>query len=349
MRGRKETENHYREVMKNLLEDKPIVFKDYYVWLTKMEGLEESTATKYIRDVLLLFEFMDKELEYDMSLSIPELFNKLAIKKSNIQRFMVSGDVGASYANGRKASISKFYDFLMDDSGEIPFNPCKNIQQIKNKNKKVKIPLEKSEIQTLLYYASNPSEMNSLSATEKKKYMDYVSMWTLFIELAYTTGSRCGAITEICIEDIDFDRKIIHTIQKGNKAFDICYSDTVAEALKTWLKDRKRILSSNGKESPYLFFWPLNFKKLDNRKCNLVLKDFGFRLKRDVTMHDFRHTCGTDLYEHCRDINQVAQVLGHSNIQTTQIYAHVSDRIKRESVTIMDEMLSEKLNIKKRV
>lgn len=147
-------------------------------------------------------------------------------------------------------------------------------------------------------------------------------------ELLFSTGLR---VSELCSLDRDIDlNKDEHSIRgKGGKVRLVFFSEKAKESIKKYLNKRKDMddalfiqLSSNIKEK--------NQKglRIDPRSVARIVKYYAIKagISKKVTPHVIRHCFATDLLSNGADIRSVQTLLGHANINTTQIYTHVTDR-----------------------
>ncbi len=149
----------------------------------------------------------------------------------------------------------------------------------------------------------------------------------LIIELLYATGLRVGELVNIKLKNIDFSSQSIKVVGKGDKERYVFYNNTTNKILHKYLKDRNNIQSKNNE---YLL---LNDKgnKISEAKVRQIIKNILIKtgIKSKITPHTFRHTFATDLLNEGADLVNVKELLGHSSLNTTSIYTHITnDRIK---------------------
>ncbi|HEY8419327.1 MAG TPA: tyrosine-type recombinase/integrase, partial [Clostridia bacterium] len=146
-------------------------------------------------------------------------------------------------------------------------------------------------------------------------------------------GIRISELVGLNIEDIDFDSNAFTVIRKGGNSTILYFSDEVAAALKKYLEQRLN-LEDVPKEERALFLSIQN-KRISVRAVqNLVTKYARIvsPLKK-ITPHKLRSTFGTELYRATGDIYIVADVLGHSDVNTTKKhYAAIDTDIRKNAV-----------------
>lgn len=197
-----------------------------------------------------------------------------------------------------KAALKFFYTDILG----------KNISQIKTpkRSKKLPVVLSQTEIKNLI------------DMTENFKHR-------LIIELLYSTGLRLSECINLKYSDLDLNENIGWVrMGKGSKDRIFIISDT----FKKDLLDYKEKNSSNGKG--YIFL--VNGKKMTYRGIQHAIKVSAARagIEKPVHVHTLRHSFATHLLENGVDIRKIQKLLGHSNLQTTQIYTQVSsEEIKK--------------------
>lgn len=167
-------------------------------------------------------------------------------------------------------------------------------------------------------------------AFEKEKNQDKKIKYlrdAAILELLFSTGLR---VSELCAlnNDIDLTRDELSVRGKGEKIRVVFLSDTAKKAIKTYLaarKDMEEALFVEGRNSKVLH-------RISPRDVQLHIKSYAARagITSKVTPHVLRHVFATDLLENGADLRSVQALLGHANIQTTQVYTHVTDRHLRD-------------------
>ncbi|MBW2990713.1 tyrosine-type recombinase/integrase [Candidatus Woesearchaeota archaeon] len=170
----------------------------------------------------------------------------------------------------------------------------------------------------------NPPEV--LSKHEIKALLDAcVSKKSrLLIELLYSSGMRVSECLDLRIENIDFNERICNVKQgKGRKDRITMLSEQLALSLKAFLEEKK--------VSEGLIFMNKQGKALSARNVQKIVSSAAKRagISKNVSPHKLRHSFATHLLDSGVSIRVIQELLGHSNLQTTQIYTRVSrDHIK---------------------
>lgn len=149
------------------------------------------------------------------------------------------------------------------------------------------------------------------------------------LELLYATGMRVGELTGIDLGDVDVSRRVVKVTGKGNKQRVVPFGARAAKALAEWTDMGRGQLIAHPAE-PALFVGSRG-GRIDQRQVRRVVERAATDLGTDaVSPHSLRHSAATHLLEGGADLRVVQELLGHSSLQTTQIYTHVStQRLKR--------------------
>lgn len=148
------------------------------------------------------------------------------------------------------------------------------------------------------------------------------------LELLFSTGLR---VSELCSldSDIDFSRDELSVRGKGDKVRVVFLSPDAKTAVGAYLKSRKDM-----EEALFVNYGRGSSKpgRLTPRSVELIVKFYATKagITKKVTPHVVRHSFATDLLENGADLRSVQALLGHANIQTTQIYTHVTDKHLRD-------------------
>jgi tyrosine recombinase XerC len=138
------------------------------------------------------------------------------------------------------------------------------------------------------------------------------------LELFYAAGLRVKELVNLKISDVDFENRILKVKGKGEKERIVPFGSYALKAIKEYLEKRKD-------DSPYLFVSKFK-RKLSNRQIQKIVKKYLSKLKNPpaTNPHVLRHTFATHLLDRGVDLRAVQELLGHSSLQTTQIYTHLT-------------------------
>lgn len=153
---------------------------------------------------------------------------------------------------------------------------------------------------------------------------------TCILEVLYGCGLRVSEVCSLKIYDVHICEKIIKVVGKGNKERIIPIHEHALNIIKCYIETIR--IQWNYKKHPYLFVNklgnPLNRQYVDTmikHRCNALQID-----QRNISAHSFRHTFATHMLDGNADLRVVQELLGHSDLSTTQIYTHVqNERLKK--------------------
>lgn len=142
------------------------------------------------------------------------------------------------------------------------------------------------------------------------------------LELLYATGIRVSELAGANVEDLDLPKRLIRVTGKGNKQRLVPFGKKAHEALRSWLDESRPQLAAPGQQA---LFVGVRGGRIDPRQVRRVVERAGRQV--DVSglgPHALRHSSATHVLDGGADLRIVQELLGHSSLQTTQIYTHVS-------------------------
>lgn len=255
-----------------------------FIATKKLEGKSDRTLRRYQPELEKLVYFLDKKL-YEVSPYDLRLYLSLYKEQRKISN--------RTLENMRK-TISTFFGWLHDE-GLISQNPARAVKQIKYDKivRKPFTPVERERLKNACYL------LRDLALTE----------------FLYASGLRVSEVVSLDRSSIDFVTHEATVIGKGGKERRFYLSEVCAEYLRQYLNSRiddNTALFVSAK-SPY--------KRLTKEGVEFIVKSLGQKAGVDnVHPHRFRRTLATDLVRKGVPIQDVAQILGHSDLRTTQVY-----------------------------
>ena len=184
--------------------------------------------------------------------------------------------------------------------------------------------------------------LDSVESGEKltKKQQDFHKKTEVrdlaMISLLLGTGIRVSECVGLNLSDVDFKNAGIHIHRKGGKEVIVYFSDEVAEALQAYYEERQKLIPVTGHEDA--LFLSLQKKRMNVRSVENLVKKYARTVTtlKNITPHKLRSTYGTNLYKETGDIYLVADVLGHSDVNTTKKhYAALEDDRRRSARNIV--------------
>lgn len=222
--------------------------------------------------------------------------------------------------------LRTFFDYLFRIEKNIFKEPFKQIKRERNSSLKLPKYLSLEEARNLTNVYKNSLKFNEIRDT-------------LILQLGLNCGLRVSEIANLKISDINFKTNVATILGKGNKERITYFNSAVRNALDEYMKLRNNVKNISLKDNQYLFINRYNKKvsiKNIQRSIKKAYKKSGLDYKF-YTAHTLRHTCATLLYKAGVRIRDIQEVLGHVQIDTTEIYTHLYDK------EVMDEMLSHPL------
>ncbi|MEC8537279.1 MAG: site-specific tyrosine recombinase XerD [Bacteroidota bacterium] len=280
--------------------------KNYYIYLSIERSLSKNTVDAYIRDIKNLAKFSKKKplkIKRDDIINYINFLN-ISKKSSRTQARIIS-------------SIKTFYNYLIFDE-KISQNPSSEIYSPKLE-KKLPIVLSTEEIDRIISCFDLSKENGERNRT--------------IIECLYSCGLRVTELVNLKISEINFIDGYIKIIGKGNKQRITPINKKLSTYLKNYIDSIRSKLKIDKSNSDYLFL---------NRRGKKISRVLVFNIvktacqkvgiKKNISPHTFRHSFATHLVEGGADLRAVQEMLGHSNITTTEIYTHLDTNYLKEEM-----------------
>ena len=257
----------------------------------RLEGIAESTLTRYYDANLKLLQFLRKDLS---EITTYDIRFYLSYRRECSER-----QVSNRTLDGMRRCYSSFFSWL-DAEEIIPHNPCAGIKQIKYK-KDVKKPFSAVDIEKMRNACS--SNIRDLA----------------LIDFLYCTGCRVSEVARLNISDINFEALECVVIGKGNKERYVYLSEVAAMHLREYLDSRQ--------DDYEALFAGKGTERLQKNGIEAIVKNIGKKAGVDnAHPHRFRRTLATNLLDRGMNIQDVAEILGHADLKTTQIYCYISKK-----------------------
>ena len=285
-----------------------------------------------INDAITKFlEYLEKELnysemtiiDYKSDLTIYKEYlelnklNYLNINKNDIMCFLKYLD-NLKYSNSSisryLSALRSFYNYLVD----IKILENNIFRRIKNPKLEKKLPnyLTIVEVEELL---------DSIKEENKEDIRD-----RCLVELLYSSGLRVSEAANVKIKDIDINEGTIRIIGKGNKERIAYFGNSFKNILQKYLDIRDEFIKNENND--YLFLNKLGHK-MSRESIEYIINKISKKsqLKHKISPHTLRHSFATHLLDNNADIRSVQELLGHENLNTTEIYTHVSNERLKEA------------------
>ncbi len=311
---------------------------------TFFRGIEQETSSRtriaYAYDLKVFFEFLIKEnpvyrektvqditlrdLDQIKALDLEEYMEYLKYYSSGEQAEHINKERGIS----RKISTLKtFYNYFYKKE-MLQNNPAALVSLPKLHSKAI-IRLDIDEVARLLDQVENGDGLTERQkAFHKKTRVRDLALMTLLLG----TGIRVSECVGLDIPDVDFRNDGIRIHRKGGKEVVVYFGEEVREALLDYMEERSRIIPVSGHEQA--LFLSLQSKRISVKSVENLVKKYAKLVTplKKITPHKLRSTYGTSLYQETGDIYLVADVLGHSDVNTTRKhYAALDDQRRRSA------------------
>lgn len=279
-----------------------IQIKEYFLKsILDQKNYSKKTFENYNRDLNKFFKFLNDYKIKDIKKITKETVRLYFLKQKNNN--ISNRTLGRYYS-----SLNSFFIYSIEHE-YIDVNPLKFIDYPKY-TKKIPEYIYDSQLEKLL----NEKTSENVEIELRNK---------LIIHLLLDTGVRVSELVNIKVHDIDVEERIIKVFGKGSKERFVFFTSKTKELLINYLIKRKeKAITDN---------LLINYKgeKLTERSVQKIIKLVGEKIGLDIHPHLLRHTFATDLLNKGADIRMIQELLGHENLDTTQIYTHVSNsRVK---------------------
>lgn len=307
---------HLQSTSYNYLEN---AFKE---WLDIL-GFVQATVynlPNLAREFLHYLEQKDiKQINQITHHDIKEYYNYLINRASERQ----GGALSSSTINYHFWTLEKFFEFL-HHKGTTGL-PEINLKRLKKETLEREI-LTIEEVKELYKIVEN-QEAN----TQKQEALNHQDK--ILLTIYYGCGLRRTEGINISIDDINFDTRVLHVKKgKNSKQRLIPFNKTTAKTLQDWVYEYRTILVKDKAEHKLFinrYGKPLTGGTLNYRLQNIINQSDNIKLKeKTITLHSLRHSIATHLLANGMDIQKVQRFLGHSSLETTQIYTHLLEEQK---------------------
>lgn len=324
--GRLEREVKELKKVRSKLNNFPKVIKDYYYYL---EGADRSYTTikTYINYVTNFMDYCTKGQydEYFYEKITPSIINEYM---SSIRyKTNDNGDV-IKIGNGIRATrwsgLNTFFIYLKTNK-LIDSNPMEQTfrPQSQKQDKNV-VFLTEEEVKECIDGIKN-------QCAEK-----FINRDICIISLGVSIGLRVSAITQINIEDIDFQTNTIKVVEKGNKYRIMHFGENLKQKLIAWQNDRNKYFNDVKTDA---FFVSRKKNRISVSAVEDLVAKYTKAINKEVSPHKLRATCATNLYKKTEDIYMVKEQLGHASISTSQIYTKFDNESKIKAANILDNLI----------
>ena len=275
---------------------------DYINYLSLERQLSSNTIDGYKRDLEDFYKFTNK--------------NYKSVDKNDIINYIsyLNKKVGAKTINRHIVSIKNYFKYL-ERNNNISVNPCTDITGLKTPKKMPRV-LSVEDIDKLL----------DIDLKDAYSYRNKA-----MLELMYSSGLRVSELLNLTISNIDLEMNLVRIFGKGSKERIVPISDIATKYLYEYINIyRNTLVKSNITD---LVFLNSRGNRLSRQGFFKILKEIALEkgIKKEISPHVLRHSFATHLLNNGADLRSIQTMLGHENIETTQIYTHVSNNYVKKN------------------
>ena len=325
--------------------DCPQVLRDYLFYLETIKGRSPRTVNGYYVDLRTFFRFLKvhrglvkNDADFTeisiQDLSIEDLRTVHLSEAYEFLHYVSSARSNAAVTRSRKvSSLRGFFKYLTNNRNLLAEDPLKNLE----------VPSAKKALPKYLTLEQTFELLNSVEPGDFQT-RDYCIL-TFFLNC----GMRLSELVGINLSDIRDNT--LRLLGKGNKERVVYLNDACLNALSAYLPDRRQVAGSRDQNALFL---TRNGTRIGARWVEKIvercLQKAGLAHK-GLSPHKLRHTAATIMYQHGNvDIRVLKEILGHTNVGTTEIYTHVSNKQMEQAAgsTPLSHMKAPQKNDKKR-
>lgn len=277
-------------------------------YLTVELGLSANTRQAYERDLRLFCKMLGfKNSDALVNVSREQITGYMTQLKER-------GLAAATIAR-KLAAIKAFYRFMTAE-GYMDANPAEVVEA---GTKGIKLPrvLSEDEVVRLL---------NQPDITSAEGFRDRT-----MLEVLYATGMRVSELINLTLERVDLNMKYIIAFGKGSKERIVPLGSVAAEFLQQYL-EKVRPKLTHADRNTNIVFLAFGGHELTRQRFWQIIRAYGRKanINKTLTPHILRHSFATHLLDNGADLRSVQELLGHSDISTTQIYTHLTNKRLRD-------------------
>lgn len=323
----------------------PLVITQFLSYKEVIQNRSKLTVEEYHRDLNMFFEYLLKSRGYEdgnLSAVDGELIN--SVTTEDIYSFLLylsrQRKVTAKTMARKLSAIKAFFKYHSAKSKLVQNNPAKDIDS----------PSIKQSLPKFLSLEESIDLLEAVDKTDPFYARDYCIL-TLFLNC----GMRLSELVGINLSDIDSDFRRLTVTGKGNKTRVVYLNSACRTAIQSYLPARNESASKcavplNNDAKNALFLSKRNLR-ISNKTVQWLVQKYLGKAKlsgRGYSVHKLRHTAATLMYNQGGvDVRTLKEILGHEQLNTTQIYTHVSSKnlekaMESNPLADMDKTLSHK-------
>lgn len=278
----------------------------YETYLVKVKQASGNTVSSYMRDIRQFSDWLNQNEEVDI----------LSVTQVNISGYLAHlqllGKSGAT-ASRSLASLKNFYAYLVS-SGFLEESPVSSDIHVDRGEKKLPQILTGKEVELLL---AQPS------CVDTKGYRDKA-----MLEVMYATGIRVTELIDLDVDDVNLELGMLKC-SSSKKSRAIPLYPAALRALTVYLREVRMLMVDDPDENA--LFVNVNGSRMSRQGFWKILKFYQAKagIEKDITPHTLRHSFAVHLLENGADLGSLQELMGHSDISSTQVYTHmVNQKLK---------------------
>ena len=268
------------------------IIAQYLEYLELEKGLSQNTIEAYRRDLS------------DFAASIENISDVSRNIINSYIRLLREKNLTATSVTRKIASLRGFFKWAVS-TGFINANPAATLEQPKIPKKLPKV-ISVKEIEEMLKSDLTPVEH-------------------VILELLYSCGLRVSELVNLKVPDIDLGSKYVRCFGKGSKERIIPIGEKAKKTVQEYLAKRNFLLKKYNLNTKSLLILD-NGKFVNRQYVYNFIHSRGKIIHKNISPHTLRHSFATHLLENGADLRAVQELLGHSNVSTTQLYTHISKK-----------------------
>ena len=308
--------------------DCPQILRDFLTYHENIKGQSPKTVSEYFLDLRLFLRFIrlmrngmslntdieiipikDIDIEFIRSITTSEIFDFLSYlahdRVFNTESYTPSKGISATSRSRKLSAIKSFYKYLTLRTKQLTENPVADLEY----------PKLRKSLPKYLTISESAALLKSVSGTNQKR--DYA-----ILMLFLNCGIRRSELVGLNLNDVYEDR--IRVIGKGNKERFVYFGSSCRKAIDAYLPERNKIVLSDNRA----LFGSRDHNRISVSAVHRLVKKALLQAGLDpdqYSAHKLRHTAATMMLSGGVDVKTVQEVLGHENLNTTQIYTHIEN------------------------
>ena len=272
----------------------------YENYLTKVKQASGNTVSSYMRDIRQFSEWLQNSEEVDV-------LNASQVNISGYLEYLQAQGKSGATVSRTLASLKNFYAYAVS-TGFLEDSPVTSDIHVDRGEKKLPQILTGKEVELLL---AQPSSTDSKGVRDKA-----------MLEVMYATGMRVTELIDLNVEDVNLDLGVIKCAS-ARKSRVIPLYPAALRALSVYLREVRMLMVADPMEKA--LFVNVGGARMSRQGFWKILKFYQAKanIEKDITPHTLRHSFAVHLLENGADLGSLQELMGHSDISSTQMYTHM--------------------------